>query len=245
MPLARALSLGMDIRSTGCLGVDAGAEEGFVGIDVADAGDGALVKQGGLDGHLAAAEGVAEDAPVECVAKGFRSEVANDAGQVGFVQRPGAAEAADVDEVEGGVAVELQDQAGVRLNCIGRAEMDAAAHHQVQDQDSVAQTQQEVLAATVDSLDSLANESEFELLERQAKGEFGVQDCRAPDVSSYDVGDQLAADRFNFRQLRHNRETMGLAHVSRPTACRSKPTRQAPRPIASRPPNPAGGDPRL
>ena len=157
----------------GRLGMDAGAEQGFVGIDVSNAGDGALVQQGGFDGHLAIAKGVAEGAPVKVVAQGFGSKIADDGGQLGFVQRPGSAEAADVDEVQGRVSIQAQHQPGVRLDGVGRAQVDAAAHHQVQDEDAVGETQQQVLAAAVDALHALADEAEFKLLDRQAKVSLG------------------------------------------------------------------------
>ena len=95
------------------------------------------------------------------------------------------------------------------LDGVGGAQVDAAAHHQVQDQYAVAQAQQQVLSAAVDSLDALADETKFKLVDRDSKGEFGVQDGGATYGSVYDIGIQLAADRFYLWQLRHNRETMG------------------------------------
>ena len=69
----------------GCLGVNAGAEESLVGVDVANAGKRALVEQGRLDGHGAVAEGLAKGSPVKGVAQGFGSEIPKDGGQVGLV----------------------------------------------------------------------------------------------------------------------------------------------------------------
>ena len=182
---------------TGASGMDAGAEEGLVGVDVAHARDGALVQQGGFDGHLAVAEGVAEGAPVEFVAQGFGSEVANDGGQFGVVQCPGPAEASDVDEVEGGGldpgpatsrVCGWMASAGRRWTrpLIMRCRTSIA----------VAEAHQQVLAAAVDAFDALADEAELELLDGQAEGEFGIQDCRALDNSSYDVGDQARGGSF-------------------------------------------------
>ena len=111
--------------------VDTGAEKRFVGVDVADAGEHALVEQHGLDGALGVAAGVdemlwfgdegvgAEVVPVVS-AEGIERGVAGD-----------AAEAAGIDKVDAGVVVERPRGVGV-LGGVGGIDGDGAGHAKLQ-----------------------------------------------------------------------------------------------------------------
>jgi len=77
-------------------GVDTAVEEGFIGIDVADAGDEALVEQGGLDG--AAGFGQARNQLGRANLQRLGAKIAVICLTV--AEPPDAAEAAGIDEAE-------------------------------------------------------------------------------------------------------------------------------------------------
>lgn len=83
-----------------CERVYAGGEEGFVGIDIAEAGDQALVEEGGLDGSAGGSEESGEAGGGEV--ERFGAEVLR--GGLDGRQKPDGSEAAGVAKAElGGV----------------------------------------------------------------------------------------------------------------------------------------------
>ena len=117
----------------GHLGVDACPVEGFVGVDVADAGDAGLIEEEGFDGAVAVGEGVGELGGGE--GEGVGSEVVEG---VASREEPYAAEAAwvAVDEAACGCAVALEVPGGVDVVGLwgalaGRDDEELAGHAEV------------------------------------------------------------------------------------------------------------------
>jgi len=110
-------------------GADAGAEETFVGVDVADAVEERLVEERGFDGKLAAAE--EGDEVVEGDGEGFASGSCKGAGSV----KGEAAETAGVDKAELAAGGEAEDGVGVEWERDGGGgDEEAASHAEVDDQ---------------------------------------------------------------------------------------------------------------
>jgi len=107
-------------------GADAGAEEAFVGVDVADAVEQRLVEQRGLDGQLAAAEELGEV---------FRSDGGGFGAGAGEGWRAGefaqfqASEAAGIDETHFAAASQCEAGVGVRGDRgVGGGDQQPAGH---------------------------------------------------------------------------------------------------------------------
>ncbi len=124
-------------------GADAGAEEAFVGVDVADAVEDGLVEEGGLDGELTAAEEVGEVGGGDGGGFGAGAGVAGGLGGVGGgfgvkVDDGEAAEAAGVYEAEFAAVGEGQDCVGVGWEWhFGLRDEEAAGHAEVDEKLSV------------------------------------------------------------------------------------------------------------
>lgn len=189
----------------GDFGVEAGEEQGFIGVDVADAGDAALVEQGGFEGDGAPAQGVPEGCGVEGVAERFGAELGEGVGH-GVYDVDGA-EFADINEAELVSIVELEDGAGERLlGMVGRAEVEAAGHAEVDDAAaSVVELQAEVLAAPLDGLEGASAQLGADV----GGGSPAQQAFRAGregevgDAAPADQRFELAADSFDFGEFGH------------------------------------------
>lgn len=112
-------------------GVDAGAEEALVGIDVADAGEEGLIEKGGLDRGPAAAEKGSEGGGPDGEGLDSGSEEGGGVAEV-FVGE--AAEAARIDEAKLAAAGESEAGVGVwREGRVGIGEKKTAGHAEVHD----------------------------------------------------------------------------------------------------------------
>ncbi len=119
--------LGAGEAPGGAAGADAGAEEGFVGVDVADAVQDGLVEECGFDGELAAAEEFGE---------GFRGDGGGFGAGAGVgAEGTEAAEAAGVDEAEFAAVGEGEDGVGVGgPGDLGGGDEEAAGHAEVDEE---------------------------------------------------------------------------------------------------------------
>jgi len=126
-----AVELGAGEAASRAAGADAGMEEAFVGVDVADAGEERLIEQCGFDGKLAAAEEGGKFFGGD--GEGFET-----GGGEGFftgeVAEFEAAEAARVYEAELFAALETEAGVGVRGDFgVRRGNEQAAGHAEVDD----------------------------------------------------------------------------------------------------------------
>ncbi len=116
-------------------GADAGAEEAFVGVDVADAGEQGLVEQGGLDGELAAAEEGGEGVGRDGEGLGAGRGEGFAFGEVAALE---AAKAAGIDEAKLLAARKREAGVGVADDFgVGCGDEEAAGHAEVDDPLSV------------------------------------------------------------------------------------------------------------
>lgn len=115
-------------ESSGALrGPDAGPEETFVGVDVADTVEEGLIEQGGFDGELAAAK--ESDEVVEGDGERLGSRPLKFDGREGE-----ATEAAGINKAELAAGSEMQDGVGVRrLRRLGMSDEQSARHAEVHD----------------------------------------------------------------------------------------------------------------
>ena len=95
--------------------MQAGAEEGLVGVDVADAGDVRLVEEERLERRAAAGGALAEDLGRELCRERLDPELLEPRGEPVVVDQEGLAEAARVGEPELAPVVEQEAGAQVTL----------------------------------------------------------------------------------------------------------------------------------
>ena len=149
-------ALGGTERPGGRLRVQTGQEEGFVGVDVADPGDEALVEQHGLDGGATTTQPAPEGVAVEGGIDGVGAELGERLG--GVIHQVERAELADVDEAQ--LAAVVEGQAGAEEVVGGRgggAVAQGAGHPQVDDQErALAEADEQVLAVPADVRDRRA-----------------------------------------------------------------------------------------
>ena len=113
-------------------GVDAGAKERFISVDVADAGEHTLIEQHGLDRALGVAAGVDEMLWLGDEGVGAKFTPVVSAKRIERWVARDATESARVDEVDAGVVVECPRRVGV-LGGVGGVDRDGAGHTQLQD----------------------------------------------------------------------------------------------------------------
>ena len=110
--------------------MDAGGEERLVGVDVADAGDGALVEEHGLDGRASVRQRLAQLGGGERGVERLRAEGAD--GLLGRFDEPHLAELAEVGVAQLAAVVEGDDGADVGVGRVaGVTVQEGAGHAQV------------------------------------------------------------------------------------------------------------------
>jgi hypothetical protein len=192
--------------------VQAGAPQGLVGVDVADAADQGLVEQGPFDGGALAAQGEVECLVVEERVERVAGDVRDDVGQAvgaGLVQGE-AAEGALVDEAEFGAEGVGEADADAQVLLGGRLvrlDQELAAHAEVGEDrlTGVLQGQPQVLAAAAGRADAVALQAVGEVV---GAGDVPAHGARVQDLGVGDgaVGDpalQAAPDDLDLGQLGH------------------------------------------
>lgn len=139
-------------------GMDAGGEEGFVHVDVAQAGDEGLVEKSGLDGAAGAMKAIEEFGGSD--GEGFGAEIG--VGGLAASEPPDAAEAAGVAEAELLMRFVFEGDQQVGMGAEGSGggfDRQLAGHAKVDAEGTgVVESDQDLLAASVDSLDLNAGE---------------------------------------------------------------------------------------
>ena len=128
---AEALEISAGEAAGHAAGADSGAEEAFVGVDIADAGEEALVKEGGLDGSFSFAEERGEIFRGDGEGLETGGQKCRTLAEV-FVRQ--ATETAGIDEAEFAAAGECDARVGVRRDGRGGiGDEQAAGHAEVHD----------------------------------------------------------------------------------------------------------------
>ena len=128
---AEAFELG--VAEAACLTArtDAGAEEGFVGVDVADAGEERLIEESGLDGEFAPAKQRGEFRGRNLEGLGARSGEVCGSREIAELE---ASETARIDEAKLASAGEGEARVGVGSDGLaGCGDEEAAGHAEVHD----------------------------------------------------------------------------------------------------------------
>ena len=183
--------------------------EDLVGVQVADAGQEALVEEERLQASAAAAELGAEAPGGELGERLGAESVVEERFQLGpALEQVDPTELSRVDEMELGAIVEAEREMGVaRQRGAGLAQHQVAAHLAVDDQPAVAvQPDQEVFAPPIDGLEGSAVDGREELVGRGVRQHpRPVHRARAGDAATEDAGAQPARGRLDLGQLRHRR----------------------------------------
>ena len=207
---AESLELGAGDAGGLAAGTDAGAGEGFVGVDIADAVEQGLVEEGGLNGRSAAAEERGE--------VGGRDDEGFGAGAgVGLAMDGEAAEAAGIDEADLAAVGEGEDGVGVwRQRDVGLRDEKAAGHAEVNEELGwgglvagcvsawvfvAAQGHDDGLADATDLGDGGAGENLLDLALRALEGLGFAAGPDAGDALALDAGVNAVGDGFDLRQL--------------------------------------------
>jgi hypothetical protein len=95
----------------GTTGVDAGEEQGLVGVNIADSGHNGLVQEQGLDGRPSPLDSVEQVDRCEGIAEGLWSQFAHD--RLGVLDKVKTPELALVTIVQPLAIVEVQDDVGM------------------------------------------------------------------------------------------------------------------------------------
>ena len=188
-------------------GVQARAKEGLVDVDVAQAGQEALVEQERLEGPAAGLQGAPEPLGAEALAQGLGAEPRQD--RIAVVHGQEAAELAHVDEDEGPAALQLEPHALVGAGL--RAHVDhvqTTGHAQVHDQvprgsAPALEVEDDVLGPTPYASDAPAAHALLELRGRHAPHRARPADLGAAHELALDPGADQARDGLDLRQLGH------------------------------------------
>ena len=184
-------------------GMNAGEEEGFGGVDVAEAGQTLLIEEEELGGLVRPEGGGGEAGGREGARKRFGAE----GGEIPGVEQPDAAEGAGVGEDEAGVAGELQNEAGgggkeahvgQNFEIAGHAKVDVERAGR-----AAREVEENVFGAARYGFDPAAFDRALEFAGRVREGDTRAQDSHGEDAASGNGGADFTADGFDFRQLRH------------------------------------------
>ena len=184
-------------------GADAGHEEGFAGVDVADADDAVAVHDEGLDGGLAVAGEVVEVAGGEVGAEGFGAEVFEEGMEGGVAMDPlDGAEAAGVVEPEFHAGVEAESDVVVFAPGDGGGkDAEAAGHAEVDEEGAARGGEEEVFASARAGEDGGA--FDFDEVIGHGPAEAAFLDDEFADGVADEVGADTAQGGFDLGEFGH------------------------------------------
>ena len=196
--------------------VEAGPEEGFIGVDVADAGEHGLVEQDGLDGASRSARGVGEHRAFDDERvgperlPGDRAEALDGADGTKAAEATWIAEEHDrIAGVDGPHGMHMSvDGHGVRIvddeHLSAHAELDDEAATVVGDDG-------ELLATTFERGDGgVLKHRGGPIAEgsRRGRADVGAQERRMTDVPAEQARFQGSSQRFDFRKFWHGQRRL-------------------------------------
>ena len=186
-------------------GMDPRREQRLVGVDVADAGDDALVEERGLDRRLAARER-ARQVGGRPVAQRLGPELAGEPGLGAVLGDAPGAEAARVGVGEVGAVVEQRARAQEARSLSGGAAQpeQVAGHAQVDEQrGAVVELDDQVLAAPAERLDAHALQPRGHRLGRLRIGQAVVEHLDLGERAAAEVREQPPPHRLDLGELGH------------------------------------------
>src|SRR5690606_30781905 len=137
----------------------AGAEQAFRGVDVADADDGMAVHEKELDGRGATTRGGMQPVAGEGIRERLDAQRSDEGMSRGIVPDPErGAETARVAQAQGLSAEDEIEMLVLPRRLAGGHQAQAAGHAQVQDQRTLFEAEQQILAAPVDVAQGLSGE---------------------------------------------------------------------------------------
>jgi hypothetical protein len=191
---------------------DAGAEECFVGVDIADAVEERLVEQGGLDGGLATAKEADEVFKGDLEGLFAWAGVAVSGGDLVGGEDGEAAEAAGVDEAELVAAREAEDGVRVRWDGdLGVGDEEAAGHAEMDEELGVfcgavfaaGEIYDDCFADAVDALDAGADKGFDDAFGRGLEGLGFVAGPDFGDGLAMNAGVDAIGDGFDLGKFGH------------------------------------------
>jgi hypothetical protein len=184
--------------------MQAGGPERFIDIDIAQAGDAALVEQQGFQAPFEAGELFAENRQGKGAMEGFGPQM----GQVGLGIRDDepASEFAGITVTEAAAVVERQDEAvmvGGRAG--GGCPVELAGHTKMDEQIRTAgEMENDVFGPTFKGLDGLTLKRGDKTGGCEGRDGAVPEDFDLAERAPFNTGPaQIAHDRFNFGQFRH------------------------------------------
>jgi hypothetical protein len=187
-------------------GVDAGAEQRLVGVDVPHAGELRLVEQERLDRRAPPACERAQTLGGELGPQGLDAQAGGEEGvpRLGAQGELARAEPARVAERQAPPTGQREAHACVGRPRLGRVPEQGPRHAQVQEQERVALgLPHEVLPAPREPSDGAALERLGEPFGRERAAPTLVVDLQALEHPPLDEGCELAADRLDLGEFRH------------------------------------------
>ncbi len=190
--------------------VKAGEEEGFIGVDVADAGEHGLVEEDGLDGAGGGCGGLMELMALDGERVGAEVVPCDGVEIEAGGQWAKPAEAARVAEEHGVAAIDGPQGVHMRVDGdvggIGEEE-DLAAHAELDDEGAaVGGDEGELLAATFDGGDGGVLEKAVGAIAGGAgcgRADIGAEELGAADEAADQTRLEGAAERFDFGEFWH------------------------------------------
>ncbi len=195
--------------------VQAGGVQGLVGVDVPNPGDDALIQQGDLHGPAGGGQAGVEGRTRHQgrlgseIAEQAILEVLGVAGEVDATEASGIDEFHPVPSALGQHRPDHMTMGGDGTASSGVEQIEATRHAQADDETApVGESENELLAATVDRLDD-AIETDESGMESSASATHGIPyDIASDDVDAEDAaaGERrldAASDRFYFGEFRH------------------------------------------
>ncbi len=211
--------------SRGAQRVDARAEQRLVGVDVADAGDPALVEQERLDRRACArGPGARSSAPVSASASG--STPSRAAKNASSARRPRASSPVPKrrgSQKRSSCAPVVEGEAHALVGrVVARVEQQRAGHPQVHEQERRRpRAPRRGTCRGGQPLDAAARDRVDDGLGRQRQAPARVGDPQRAQLAPLDDGRQLAADRLDLGQLGHRSQSRSRRARTGPRTARA------------------------
>ena len=194
--------------------MDAGGKQDFIRIDIADAGDHALVQQAFLDGLLPLSQARGQGFPGEGGIKGLRSQLFHPGIWICFPlpQQPEAPKPAHVGETQLLAAGQMEHKMRMLFfRDVCRRHQQTAGHPQMQDEPVAAfHAEDQEFPPAPGSGKNLAGKPPAECIGGRVRDHFRPVDRDPFNGEPPNLRLDHPLDRFDFRQFRHVRPPLSL-----------------------------------
>ena len=218
MPQRLGLLRGNRLR--GGEGVQAGAVQAFIHIDVAQPSQKGLIEQQGFQLPAVCLQTPVQVSWGESFVKRLRAKTANHAGLI--LHQPGAPELAWIVESQAAAVIQRYDQPVVEgILAIIWLDSQITAHAQVNEQIIRSKVQDQKLPAPPGTADGLPGDALLEFIGGRCLEGARPQKTNRSNLPSRQGGTQAAGNGFNFGQLWHIPFTGSLKFLHIPNAAHS------------------------